>query len=322
MENPSQVPPNKLKLLLLVFAVFVVFVGGGIAIWSVTRKEDDESAITESLNEGSDKPPVGGRPNLTDFYTEEELQHSALVNNDLPDRTPEYQAVLINSDEGKRLVEDRMEKIQLNPYDADKLRAKHLVGKNLENIQSLSPAANAAIVDMFALVKGVTKGDYLTYPVYGRFETKGSALRADIDNFLSKDGQGYNLTIKRHGGNHWWFGSVGLNLMYGSKDAYVHSAGHIWWAHIEGEKGRKGLDFYKLVNGHNVSDRRLLELQLDGKKVHDILQTTLQGVTGIFAAWGVVDFVKEWKKAMDTFDKVTRQEAITALEREGLIRRL
>jgi hypothetical protein len=43
---------------------------------------------------------------------------------------------------------------------------------------------------------------------------------------------------------------------------------------------------------------------------------------GVFAAWNMYNFVKEWRSAMDFFDKVTKEEAITALEREGLIKRL
>jgi hypothetical protein len=59
----------------------------------------------------------------------------------------------------------------------------------------------------------------------------------------------------------------------------------------------------------------------NGKKVWDVFQIGLPGVTGIFAAWSMYNFVKEWRSAMDFFDKVTKEEAITALERAGLIKR-
>jgi hypothetical protein len=300
MENQIQVPvqANKLKPLLLGFAVLLIFLGGGFAIWSVMKKEEEPEEILATEESTTE---VTGRINATNLYTADELAHSSLANEDDPNNTPNYEAVLMNSEEGKALIEARMETIQLNHYDADKIRARYLVGKNLEHIQSLSSKANELVEKMFGLVDGTTEGDYLTYPVYGKYEPQGEALRKDINNFLAKDGQGYNLSEKRHGGNAWWFGSVGLNLMYGKSDATLHTADQIWWY----KASRSGLDFFKKVNGHDEPDRKLLKKE-NGK--------------GVFAAWGMVSLVQEWKVAMDTFDKVTRQEAISALEREGLIR--
>jgi hypothetical protein len=317
MDKPQS---HKLKLPLLILVIVLVLGGGGFAIWMVTKKEDEQTIIQEQ--EGAELPPVSGRTDVTNLYTEEELAFSGLVDETAPDYTPEYTAVLMNSTEGKGLIEDRIRKIQQNKKDADFIRAKHKVGRTLVGNSAFSTKANKEIEKMFGLVDKTVAGNYLTYPVYGKYETDGATLRADIDNFLSKDGQGYNMSMKRHGGNRWWFGSVGLNLMYGSKNAYVHSADQIWWAHIEGDKGRKGLDFYKVVYGHDVSDKQLLEMKLpNGKKVYDNRQINLPGVTGIFAAWGMVDLVKKWKNEIDYFNKVTKEEAVTALEREGLIRR-
>ncbi|MBL4650822.1 MAG: hypothetical protein JKY03_13910 [Aureispira sp.] len=300
MENQAPVQASKLKPLLLGFAVLLVFLGGGFAIWSAMKKEEEPETIEEPIEKSTTE--VTGRINATNLYTADELEHSALINSDLPNNTPNYEAVLIASEEGKDLIEARMETIQLNHYDADKIRARYLVGKNLDHIQSLSSKANELVEKMFGLVDGTTEGDYLTYPVYGKYEPQGEALRKDINNFLAKDGQGYNLSEKRHGGNDWWFGSVGLNLMYGNSNATLHTADQIWWH----KASRSGLDFFKKINGHDVPDHDLLK-KINGK--------------GVFAAWGMVGLVKEWKVAMDTFDTVTRQEAISALEREGLIKR-
>lgn len=309
---------HKLKLPLLILVIVLVLGGGGFAIWMATKKEEE---TIEQPQEGAKLPPVGGRRDVSDIYTDEELAHSALVDESLPDRTPEYEAVLIDSKEGKKLIENRMKKIQLHIVDSDKLRKKHHVGRTLVGNKIFNTKANKAIEKMFGLVKGTTGGNYLTYPVYGRFETEAAPLRADIENFLSKDGQSYNMSQKRGSGSAWWFGSVGLNLMYGSNKAHVHSADKLWW-YQGGKEARNGLDFFKLVNGHNVEDRRLLEMKMkNGKKVFDVFQIGLPGVTGIFAAWSMYNFVKEWRSAMDHFDLVTEQEAITALEREGLIKR-
>lgn len=294
--------PNKLKTPLLILAIVFVLSIGGFAIWMVTRKEDDNE---QQQVEGTKKPPVRGRVNATNLYTEEELQHSGLVNEELPDKTPEYTAVLMTSNEGVRLITERMQKIQLNKRDSDLIRAKHKVGRTLVNNNAFSSKANKLIDKMFGLVDGTTGGDYLTYPVYGKYETEGKALRNDIDNFLSKNGQGYCLTTGRHGGNPWWFGSVGLNLMYGNQSSHLHTADQIWWYKAD----REGLDFFKKVNGHDIPDRRLChEKRSDGR--------------GVFAAWGMYTLVRNWRNEIDFFDKVTREEAITALEREGLIRRI
>lgn len=290
---------NSLKIPLLILALLVVLGGGGFAIWSVTRKEEQE----ERSSEGATGAPVKGRANVSGLYTEEELTYDPLFNKDTPDKTPEYEAVLMTSKQGIRLIEDRMRKIQQHRPTADRLRATHKIGHSLVNNPIFDFKANKAIQKMFSLVDGTDGTDSLTYPVYGKFEPDGQALREDIESFLSKDGQGYNLTEFRHGGNEWWFGSVGLNLMYGNGSSHLHSADKIWWYKAD----RTGLDFYKLVNGHDVGDRRLLEKR-NGQ--------------GVFAAWNMYNFVKEWKKQMDLFDSVTRDRAIEALEKEGLIRRI
>jgi hypothetical protein len=299
MENPK---PNKLKIPLLILGLFIILGGGGFAIWSVMKKED-EPTPTQRTGEVATPPPVVGRTNATNLYTAEELAHTALGAKPTAENMPQYTAVLMTSKEGLGLIEDRMRKIQLNKSDADKIRAKHLVGRTLVNNTAFSAKANQAISKMFSLVSGVVEGQYLTYPVYGKFETEATALRQDIDSFLAKDGQGYNLSEKRHGGNAWWFGSVGLNLMYGNTNATLHTADQIWWYKAD----RGGLDFFKAVNGHDVEDQLLLK-KVNGK--------------GVFAAWGIYKLVQIWREQMDFFDKVTREEAITALEQEGLIKRI
>ncbi|BDS13053.1 hypothetical protein [Aureispira anguillae] len=295
---------NKLKVPLLILGVLVILFGGGMAVWMVTRKKEEPSAPIQNQEGAALPPPVTGRQDVSSLYSEEDLQHSALAGEQTPENRPDYTAVLMTSKEGKRLILDRMQKIQLNKADSDKLRAKHKVGRTLVGNNAFSPSANKAIDKMFGLVAGTTGGNYLTYPVYGKYETEAAPLRNDIENFLSKDGQGYNLTSLRHGGNAWWFSSVGLNLMYGNSSSHLHSADKIWWYKAD----RAGLDFFKLINGHNVPDRRMVDEKRNGQ--------------GVFAAWGMYTLVKRWRDEMDFFDKVTREEAITALEQEGLLKRI
>lgn len=300
MANQNQL--SKLKIPLLIIALLVILGGGGFAIWSVTRREDQGT----ERREGAEGSPVGGRVDASGLYTAEELAYNPLFDENSPDRTPEYEAVLVTSSEGHRLIEDRMRKIQTHRPTIDKIRLTHQIGRNLVNNTLFSPQANKAVQKMFDLVDGVTGSNYKTYPVYGKFEPNGAALKADINNFLAQDGQGYNVSNARHKGNAWWFGSVYLNLMYGSNKSHLHSVDKIWWG-AGGQEMRDGLDFFKLVNGHDVSDHRLLKGTPDGKQ-------------GIFAAWNMYNFVKQWKAAIDHLDTVTRQAAIDALEKEGKIR--
>lgn len=290
--------PNKqVKLPLLILGVLVILTGGGFAVWSVLKKEEETPGQSVSTEE---RPPVRGRANVSGLYSEEELAHSALAGKVTEENSPQYTAVWSGSSEGKRLILDRMKQIQLNIDDNNKVRAKHKVGRTLVDTSTFSSTAIREINKMFSQLEGVVENDFLTYPIYGKFEKEGVALRRDLNNFLSKDGQGYNLSEFRHGGNAWWLGSVGLNLMYGNQSSHLHSADKIWWYKAD----RNGLDFFKRVNGHDVPDRRLLEKQ-HGK--------------GIFAAWGVYTLAKKWLDEMDYFDEVTRTEAIKALEQEGKI---
>lgn len=299
MENQTQA--QNLKPIFLILGLLLVLGGGGFAIWMVMKKEDQPQERIAANTE--EQALVSGRQDVTNLYTEEQLSHTGLVNHQGPDRTPEYTATLVDSNEGKRLIEARMEKIQLHLNDADFIRAKHQIGKGLVDATAFSHKALDNIGKMFALIPGVTQGNHLTYPVYGKFETKGEMLRGDLEEFLGRSWNGYNLTEHRHSGSSWWLDSVGLNLMYGNQNAYVHTADQIWWYKAD----RNGLDFYKVLNGHDVGDHRLLDKKY-GK--------------GVFNAGGAYKLAEIWLREMDKFDKVTRQEAITALEKEGLIRRI
>lgn len=286
---------NKPKIMFLLLGLLVVLAAGSTALWFVLKKPSTPSKPKEQAQQ----PTVTGRINASGFYTAEELAHSALSSGQKENK-PNYEPVLMTSQEGQRLILDRMRKIQLNKADADKVRAKHLVGRTLVDTNSFNSKALTHINKMFAQLPNVVEGDFLTYPVYGKFETEGEALRNDLKNFLSKSWDGYNLTEHRHGGDSHWLGSVELNLIYGNQNSFVHSADNIWWGVLD----RDGLNFYKAINGHDVPDGRLLE-KWNGK--------------GVFNAGGAYKLAQNWLKELDFFDKVTREEAIDALEEEGLI---
>lgn len=301
MDKPSS------KVGILIFVIVLVLLGGGFAAWKVLgTKEEEEIPVQEQRMEGEELPPITGREDVSSAATEatsQELMDKLLGNNQAPLDLPKVVAVLQTSEEGKALIVERMKNIQGNKGASDTVRAVNHVGRTLVNTSSWTTKAIAAIGKMFGQLHNVEEGNYLTYPIFGKYETKGAPLRAELEAFLAQSWQGYNVTNQRHSGDAHWIGQLSLNLMYGSQNSYVHSEDEIWWLN-QGQSVRDGLDFYKAVNGHDVGDRQLL------KKV---------GGKAVYSAGVMYAFVQSWMAEMDYFDKVTEQTAIAALIKEGAL---
>lgn len=304
MDKPSS------KVGILIFVIVLVLLGGGFAAWKVLgTKEEEEIPVQEQRMEGEKLPPITGRDDVssgaTNLMTKELIDK--ILGNQEPDPNaaplPPIIAVGQTSEDGKRLIVERMKEIQLNKGASDTVRAVHHVGRTLVDTSSWTTKAIAAISKMFAQLHNVEKDNYLTYPIFGKHETKGAPLRAELEAFLAQSWQGYNVTNQRHSGDAHWIGQLSLNLMYGSQNSYVHSEDEIWWLN-QGQSVRDGLDFYKAVNGHDVGDRQLLK-KVRGKAVYS---------AGVMYA-----FVQSWIAAMDYFDIVTEQTAIAALIKEGAL---
>lgn len=301
MEHPSS------KTGLLIAVILLVLVGGGFAAWKVLgTNKDDEEPVQEQRQE--QLPPITGRKDASSEATNiltKDLVAKLLGNQKDPNAPPPPKpvAVLQNSEAGKALIQERMKYIQMNEGAADEVRAIHKVGRTLVDTSSWTSQAIEAISGMFAQLHQVEKNNYLTYPIFGKYETKGEPLRKELQRFLAQSWDGYNVTNQRHSGDAHWIGQLSLNLMYGSQNAYVHSEDEVWWMN-QGESVRKGLDFFKAVNGHNVSDRELLK-RVHGRPVYN---------AGVMHA-----FVKSWMAEMEYFDRVTEQTAIAALIAEGYL---
>jgi hypothetical protein len=298
-------PNSSTKTGLLILVIVLVLFGGGFAAWKVLgTKEEDETPPTE---QGQEKlPPITGRKDASSEENKvltEDLVKKLLGQQEQDPNKPLPTAVLQTSEEGKALIEERMRDIQLSEGAADNVRAVHHVGRTLVDTSSWTNKAIAAISEMFAQLHNVEKDNYLTYPIFGKFETKGVPLRAELQRFLDQSWKGYNVTKKRHSGSAHWIGQLSLNLIYGNQNSYVHTEDEIWWMN-QGKSVRDGLDFYKAVNGHDVDDRRLL------KKVKN---------RPVYNAGVMYAFVQSWMKEMDYFDAVTKQTAIAALIAEGYL---
>lgn len=325
MANKPSTPAtnSSLKQGLFILLVFLVIGAGSFGIWRVLRPKTPEDTNDGTSNKTQEKPPITGRQNATNRYTAEQLAWTALnagnnkntnnnsgggsgsgsgSGNDAPPPPPP-KAVWIDSKEGEQLIKERTERIQMNTSDLDFLRAKYEVGRSLVDTQSFTADQMKAIDKLFSQVVGVISGDYLTYPIYGRYERDGAALQRDLKTFLDKDWRGYNLTdTHRHGGDAHWLGSISLNLIYGNQNSHVHTGDQIWWYKAD----REGLDWYKQMNGHNVEDKRLPEVR--------------NGIVS-FAAGGAYMLAKKWLKECEYLDQICELEAKEALLSEGLLTR-
>lgn len=312
------------KVGILIVVVVLILASGGFAVWKVLGTKEDERST--SINQEQEVlPPITGRTDATSEETNimtKDLVQRLLGQQTIDPNKPPPIAVLQTSKEGKALIEERVRDLQMNETTSNKIRAVHQVGRTLVDTSSWTTKAINAIGNMFGQLHNVDKDNFLTYPIFGKYETKGAPLRAELQGFLDQDWRGYNLSMKRHQGSAHWIGQLSLNLIYGSQDAHVHSADNIWWG-VGGESARKGLDFFKAVNGHDVKNKRLLEMQdRNGKKIHNNLQINQSGTRGIFGAGVMYAFVQSWMNEMDYFDDVTEQTAIMALIKEGYLIKL
>lgn len=302
MDKPS----NNTKTGILILVIVLVLVGGGFAAWKILGTKEEELPPPTQEQEQEKLPPITGRRDASSeenkVLTEDLVKKLLGQNEPNPDK-PAPTAVLQSSKEGQLLIEERTRNIQLNEGAADSVRAIHHVGRTLVDTSSWTNKAISAISKMFAQLHNVEKDNYLTYPIFGKYETKGEPLRAELQGFLDQSWEGYNVTNKRHSGSAHWIGQLSLNLIYGSQNSYVHTEDEIWWIN-QGQSVRDGLDFYKAVNGHDVGDRRLL------KKVQD---------RPVYNAGVMYAFVQSWMKEMDYFDAVTKQTAIAGLIAEGYL---
>lgn len=298
MEKPSS------RTGILIFVIVLVLAGGGFAAWKVLgTKEDTESPPPQEQTQEK-LPPITGRKDASseaNTILTKDLVTKLLGQQKRDPNEPPPTAVLQTSEEGKVLIEERMRDIQMNEGASDNVRAVHKVGRTLVDTSSWTSKAIDAISGMFAQLHNVEKDNYLTYPIFGKHETKGKPLRAELQRFLDQSWSGYNVTNQRHSGDAHWIGQLSLNLIYGSQNSYVHTEDEIWWMN-QGQSVRDGLDFYKAINGHDVPDRTLLK-KVQGKPVYN---------AGVMHA-----FVQSWMNEMYYFDAVTEQTAIAALIAEG-----
>jgi hypothetical protein len=282
------------------FALIIVLVlaAGIFALTKVLGTKEDPSEI----HEGADGPPVVGRK--ADYnFTDEELTYDTIITDG---ENPEYVAYQLGTPKAEEIIQAEMKRIQNFEPDSTeaeafaKVRQTHDIGGKLYTIAGFGDKANEIIREAFGSMSGVDPDNFHTYPIYGKYEAAGKAVRADLDRFLerSKDEkQRYNFTKWRHWEDEWWwFGSGWLNIMLFNDESHLASNDEIYWGKVD----REGMDNFKVINGHGVPDKRLLKFDSKSKE-------------GAFNAWGAVKFCQVWRDEMDRLDYITREYAIKNL---------
>lgn len=304
MENQ----PNKTPLLIL--GLVLILAVGGFAIWRVLRpKKEDEAPSKEKVeNTTNPTPVITGRNNVSSQnhgLTKEQIaflfanNNSSFNSGNTGNEPPPKQAdpLYINGTRARALIVAKAEHLQSKVAVMDIIRAKYDIGKELINFNT---DTQKAIDSLFSKVPGVDVTSdpakrYLTFPVYGKQETQGPALRKDLQRLLDRGWQGLNLSDKRDKTMPWWLPSIQLNLLLGTTISSTISADNIWWYWGQ----RSELDFFKDFNGHQVDDRWLVKINDNG--------------TPAYPAGNLYTFVERWVDAIDHLNKVTEWEAIRTL---------
>ncbi|BDS12388.1 hypothetical protein [Aureispira anguillae] len=304
MDNPT----NKLKTPLLILGILIILGGGGFAIWKVTRPKDQDEEKPQEKQEDRQQPVITGRKNVSTQnpgLTQDQVKflfannNSSFNSGNTGNEPPPQQTkpLYIKGIKAKALITAKAEHLQSKPAIMDIIRAKYDIGKELINFNN---DTQKAIDTLFGKVSGVDLTSdpakrYLTFPIYGKHESQGPALRHDLQKLLDRGWQGLNLSNKRDTTMPWWLPSIQLNLLLGTTVSSTISADHIWfyWAQ------RNEMDFFKGFNGHWVDDRWLVKINDNGKPA--------------YVAGNLYTFVQRWVEAIDQLNKVTEWEAIRTL---------
>lgn len=290
-----ELPNNKGVLALI---ILLILAGGGGALYFLFKPKKKEEQLKNTPTEKiEEKPPVEGRDSLAG-YKMPDNKIKDLFYDDTKEE-PKTTALLLDSDEASNLIDETAKDMQNDPDVSKLIRKKYEIGKNIIN-QSFSDKKKEKLKYMFSRISGVDEEDYTTYPIYGEYEQLTSSLRRDLIAFNQVSFNDHNLTKKRKDST-WWFDSIGINVIFGSSKSHNYTAHEIW----AGKVDERYLDFYKVVNGHDVSNILLIEKFKGGKSA--------------YRAGGTYTLVSNWLNEMERFDLMTKEYAIDYLIQNGKI---
>lgn len=296
---------NQSKKIILILAILVVLAVGSVAIFkTLSAGKDKDQESTEGGEEGKG-PLVGGRQDPRDIFDAEDLYRNTLDSKGI---VPEYEPVLANSPEGRRLIEETVKDIQLGNIDGlDNIRGTEEIGRALVSIPNFSEEANGAIRKMFGYMpKPVIADNPYTWPIYGKYEAQGVALRRDLEAFLALPVEKVHLGKGRHE-NAGWMPSIGLNFMMLTDVPRLPEIDDIFWDWITG-LDREGVINYMRIN------------KFHGDKTREEHMTKLDPIgRSYYIGYGNRELAKVMLDEMDRLDWVCYRYAKEKLIGDGVI---
>lgn len=287
--------------ILLILSVVLVLAAGIYAVTKVLGGNKDDSAFEST--DGEDKPPVGGRLDPSLFFTDEELHRNTIEHKGID---PDYQPVLADSPQGKKIIEDIVRDIQTgNDFGLTELRGTENIGYKLLSIPGFTEEANAAIRQMFSYMPPVVRGKKTfpvdpdnpsTWPIYGKYEANGQALRRDLEDFLKIPIERLHLGPGRKE-DAGWLPSIGLNIMMLTTVNRLPTIYTIKGNWATGDD-RLGLINYKRINGFTATHEKYL-----AKLVRVSGQLAL---TSPYKAYGTRKLAEVILEEMDRLDNACR----------------
>lgn len=285
--------------ILLVLSVVLVLAAGIYAVTKVLGGKKDD--VTYEGTDGEDKPPVGGRLDPSLLFTDEELQRNTLEHKGI---APDYQPVLADSPQGKEIIENIVRDIQTgNEEGLTFIRGREEIGYKLLSIPSFTEEANAAIRQMFSYMPPVVRGKETfpvdpdnpsTWPIYGKYEANGKALRRDLEDFLDIPIERLHLGPAREE-NAGWLPSIGLNIMMLTTVNRLPTIYTIRGDWATGDD-RLGLINYKRINGFTATHEKYLAKLVPGNGGH----------TSPYKAYGTRRLAEVILEEMDRLDNACR----------------
>lgn len=320
MEAQAQNKAPKKGSSFLIIVLVVLLLGLGVAGWVFLKPKEDQP---DGSNNSNDDGGADSRNNTAGQYqglTEDQITDlfgTNVVNNN----TTQYQAgskerpYFVNDPDFQALVTKQYELMQGHTETMDLIRNKYDTGKAI--VTSQNADSLTAIKNLFAQ-RPLPDGTFpdmsapkywLYFPIYGTSEPNGLVYRTELQNFVSKGYEGYNLTNKRHSGNPWWLANMKLNLLVGTTQAATPSADDVWW----GRWSHDQRQFYKGMNGHWVDDKLLTDIFVDKNNPTVRVDMNNPNARAAYAAGYMVSMVETWIREIDNLDKYTKIEAMRKL---------